>query len=247
MLRQILPLFVLPIGLTLLLIAAGLAFRKRWLVIVAAAGLWLSSTPMVGGTLGRMIEGGQTRVAATAAPMADAIVVLSTGRTVAPGPARISEWADANRFFAGLELLRAERASLLVFTGGASPVEADAVLEGDILLSQAEALGVARDRMLTTGRVVNTAEEAVAVRALLNTRVPPLKRVLLVTSAFHMPRATQLFANVGFEVEPFPVDFAPAGSGNGFVDMFPTADALGQTQVALRELYGRLYYRLRPL
>ena len=248
MLRQVLPLFVLPIGLTLMLIGAGLAFRKRWLVITASLGLWLCSTPLVGGTFGRAIEGGQTRALATSASAVDAIVVLRTGRGVAPGPARISEWSDADRFFAGVELFKAHRAPILVFTGGASPLEPDAVLEGDVLIANAESMGIPRDRMMTTTRVINTAEEAAAVRSLLSGRMPQPARVLLVTSAFHMPRARQLFANAGFVVEAFPVDFASSGSrGLRVIDLLPTADALGQTQNSLRELYGRLYYRVRPL
>jgi len=71
-------------------------------------------------------------------------------------------------------------------------------------------------------------------------------RVLLVTSAFHMPRARQLFEDAGLAVTTFPVDFAHSDAGGvGVLDFLPSAGALGETQTAMREMYGRLYYRVR--
>ena len=110
-------------------------------------------------------------------------------------------------------------------------------------------LGVPADGMVTTGPVTNTAEEARAVATLLRERrsapadrgAPP--RVLLVTSAFHMPRARRLFERAGLTVMPFPVDFqVSAGGGVNVMDLLPTAAALKQTELAWREMYGRLFY-----
>ncbi|MBM3275067.1 MAG: YdcF family protein, partial [Candidatus Sericytochromatia bacterium] len=120
-LSKILPLFVLPLGVTMMLLVAGVMFRRRWLIIMAIVVLWASSTPIVARPLFAAIEGNQVRIPAVEAVPADAIVVLSSGRIVAPGPAAISEWQDADRFFAGLELFKAGKAPLLVFTGGWSP------------------------------------------------------------------------------------------------------------------------------
>jgi len=53
--------------------------------------------------------------------------VLSVGRHAAPGDSRISEWHDPDRFLAGLELYRNERAPRLLFTGGQSPFQAGLV------------------------------------------------------------------------------------------------------------------------
>lgn len=246
-LSKILPLFVLPIGITLLLIGWGLARRRRWPLFTALAVLWLSSTPLVAGALARTIEGGATRLPISGVPTADAIVVLSTGRVTAPGPEAVSEWSDADRFFGGVELFRGGRAPLLVFTGGWAPWEPDAPPEGDVLAQYAASMGIAGEQIVTTGKVFNTAEEAVAVAALLKARRPGAPHIILVTSAFHLPRARLLFERAGLVVSGFPVDFAGAGGGGlGVMDIFPTAGALAQTQMAVRELYGRLYYRLKP-
>lgn len=246
-LSKILPLFVLPIGITLLLLGFGIARRRRWPLIAAMAVLWLSSMPLVAGRLARALEEGATRLPVQGVGTADAIVVLSTGRVTAPGPEAVSEWTDADRFFAGVQLLRAGKAPLLVFTGGWSPWEPNAPTEGDVMTEYATAIGIPKEQIVTTGRVFNTAEEAVAVAAVLKARQQGIPRVTLVTSAFHMPRARLLFEQAGLAVSAFPVDFSGTGGGGvSVMDVLPTAGALAQSQMAVRELYGRLYYRFKP-
>lgn len=249
-LHKILPLFVLPVGTTLILLLAGIRYRRRSLIWSGVAVLWLSSTPVIGTLAVQAVEGQAERGLATDALTADAIIVLSEGRRVAPGKAAISEWSDANRFFGGVDLFKAGKAPLLVFTGGATPWEApNAALEGDILAKYAVAMGVPDAQIAKTPRVVNTAEEAQAVATLLQWRLssptwrggPP--RVLLVTSAFHLPRARVLFERAGMTVIPFPVDFrASVGGATSVTDFLPSGGALAQTEMALREVYGRLFY-----
>ena len=218
-LHKILPLFVLPVGITLILVIAGLRFRRRWLIWSGVAVLWLSSTPLVTGLAVRAAEGWAERGLAVDAPTADAIVVLSEGRIIAPGKIAVSEWTDGDRFFGGVELFKAGKAPLLVFTGGASSWGSDAALEGDTLAKYAEEMGVPDSQTATTPRVMDTADEAQAVATLLHERLsvpawsggPP--RVLLVTSAFHMARARLLFERAGLRVLPFPVDFKVSAGG----------------------------------
>ena len=67
--------------------------------------------------------------------------------------------------------------------------------------------------MLSNPLVVNTAEEAIAIRRLLEASDRSIisSRILLVTSAFHMCSAQRLFERQGMFVEPFPVDFQASG------------------------------------
>lgn len=246
-LSKILPLFVLPLGVSLMLLCWGLIRRTRWPIVAAFVLLWTMGTPGVSGRLFRYVEGGAVRLTAAEAPVAQAIVVLSEGRVVAPGPARISEWTDGDRFFGGIELWQAGRAPLIVFTGNWLPWDPQAPLEGDVLAGYARAMGIPTENILTTGRISNTADEAQAVAALLRTRLPEHPRVLLVTSAFHMNRAARLFTAAGLTVERFPVDFAGGAGGSSVLDWLPTAGALSQSQTALREIYGMWYYRLLGL
>ena len=70
--------------------------------------------------------------------------------------------------------------------------------------------------------------------------------MLLVTSAFHMLRAKVQFEAAGLRVEPYPVDFLVSSEKQvTIMDFLPSAGALSQTELALREFYGRAFYRIR--
>jgi uncharacterized SAM-binding protein YcdF (DUF218 family) len=256
LLSKLLPLLLLPLGVAMLLLVWGAVRRRRWPGISAFAVLWIFATPLTAEALWRWLERPhQRRTAATVVQAAllqqvrpAAVVVLGTGRHPAPGPARASEWSDADRFFAGLDayaqLRRQGEASRLIFTGGWWPTQPDLPPEGDVLRQRAIALGVPAAAVVSTGKVRNTADEAEAVAALL----PAESTVLLVTSAFHMARAQRLFERQGLTVLPFPVDFQGSGAWAGHplrnpLNYVPSAGGLQSSSRALREAIGRTVYR----
>ncbi|MGB0279051.1 MAG: YdcF family protein, partial [Prochlorococcaceae cyanobacterium] len=218
-LSKLLPLALLPLGLSLILLLVGLIGRWRWPVITAGLMLWFFSLGLVSQSLWRWLEVPWQRRMAMDAPQADAIVVLSGGRHPAPGSARFSEWHDPDRFLAGVDLFRAGKAPRLLFTGGASPFSPGQHPEGQHYLQEAALLGVPEAAMASTPPVVNTAEEARAIRRLLPASQ---SRVLLVTSAFHMRRSQRLFERQGLQVLPFPVDFQARGRWAGPLWRDPT-------------------------
>ncbi|TIU18533.1 MAG: YdcF family protein, partial [Mesorhizobium sp.] len=71
------------------------------------------------------------------------------------------------------------------------------------------ALGVTADRLILENRSRNTYENAVFTRELVTPK--PGETWLLVTSAFHMPRAKALFDKAGFATVPWPVDYRTSG------------------------------------
>ena len=77
LLSELLPLAVLPLGLSLILLLVGLIGRWPWPVITAVILLWVCSLGLVNQTLWRWLEASWIRKPAAAAPAADAIVVLS--------------------------------------------------------------------------------------------------------------------------------------------------------------------------
>jgi uncharacterized SAM-binding protein YcdF (DUF218 family) len=241
--NKILPIFVLPLGITIMLMLTGLLLHRRALIWLSLCVLWISSTSLVSAPLMRAAEGWAERPLAADVVNADAIVVLSGSRVLAPGAGETSEWNDPDRFFGGVELFQQGKAPLLVFTGAPHSWHSKGRLEGDILKRYATAMGIPGERIITTGRVLNTAEEAAAVWALLQARQATPPHILLVTSAFHMPRAQALFERAGFVVTPFPVDFQVSTAGGlDVLDLLPHPRALDQTQTAIREAYGRLFY-----
>jgi len=127
----------------------------------------------------------------------------------------------------------------LVFTGGRIPWEDRARLEGEDSRDVAIARGIPANRIVVTREVGNTADETWAVADLMRER--KWKRVILITTGWHMPRAAGLLQKAGVPITPFPVDFRRSMRPVTLLDFLPKGEAL---ETALREIYGNLFYRL---
>ena len=242
MLREILPLFLMPTCVVLALLVVALRTRRRWPIVVALVLLWVASTPVTSNVLMRAVEGWRVRQVTSDAPNADAIVVLSFSIRDVPGDAISFEFDDFDRFLGGFELYKAGKAPRLIFTGGWSAWKPDMPFIGDVLIARARDFGVPASALSTTGKASNTEQEAEGVAQLLGVgKSPAAPRILLVTSAYHMSRAEMLFRRAGLEVIPFPVDFQTK-LGITPRSFIPNGDTLKQTDAALKEIYGRMYY-----
>ena len=203
------------------------------------------STAFVSGKLMRWVEGVEDRSVIQDVKTADAIVVLS-GMIEERKNALLGEWSGAvDRFEGGVDLFKAGRAPLLIFTGGWVPWIPNAKPEGEILAQRAVRLGVPIDKILVTGKAQNTQEEATAVSQLCSRGVVVGRkpRIILVTSAFHMRRAEMLFRKSGFEVTPFPVDFQTSDNNEiTILSFLPSAQASARSETAIRETIGLAYY-----
>ena len=243
-LNKLLPIFVLPLGFAFLLLLFALLRRKRWPVVLAAAVLYVSSIPVVGNNLLGWLETRHPAVPIAKVEKADAIVVLGGifGPQVKPGfLANVAE--SGERLEAGIVLHHAGAAPWLVFTGGRIPWEGRDKVEGEDSRAAAIARGVPAEKILVTREIGNTADEAQAVRDLMRTQ--GWKRILLVTTGWHMPRAAWLFRRAGIDCVIFPVDFRHDATRNiTLLDFLPNAGALAETETALREVYGNLFYRI---
>ena len=242
--NKILPLFLLPLGFSLLCLMGGFVLRKRLLFWYGVLVLWMFSMPVVSNTLMRFVEGPARRVPVPGVEKADAIVVLSGMLHQIEG-APLGEWGDAvDRFDGGVDLFKAGKAPVLVFTRGQIPWHPYRVPEGELLAKRAVLHGVPQKSIRLTERVGNTAEEAVAAGKLLGGRTT----IILVTSAYHMPRALLLFEKEGFKVVPFRVDYHSDDIAQLTVlSYLPNGGALAQSEMALREMIGWVYYWFRGL
>ena len=103
-------------------------------------------------------------------------------------------------------------------------------------------LGVPKKDILLTENVENTDQEAKAIKKILLLDNP---KVILVTSAFHMPRAQLVFEAAGINVIPFPVDFIIGAGKFTFMSFIPSAGSFSSTSFFVREMIGRTYYSLK--
>ena len=152
------------------------------------------------------------------------------------------EWGEASdRIFAGIDLFKKKKAPYLILTRGKLPWSVGKP-EGEHLKDVAISFGISKQNILLTTNVENTDQEAKAVKKLLTSDKPI---ILLVTSAFHMPRAQKVFEAAGIRVLPFPVDFQSVVKKLTFMDFIPSAKALMLTSFFFREMIGRTYYSLK--
>ena len=242
-LHKILPLIASPMFLVMFLITWGIVFRSRIASVLAVSILIICSLPIFSNKLITYLENEYILSDASSAKTADAIVVLSgMVRTIEGANGLEYEWGEASdRIFAGIDLIKENKAPALVLTGGKLPWSVGKP-EGEYLRDIAEKLGVSSDVILLTENVQNTDQEAKAVAKLLNKEVP---NIILVTSAFHMPRAQKVFEAAGIVVSPFPVDFLSGADKTTLMHFIPSAGAFNNTSFFVREIIGRLYYKLK--
>ena len=242
-LHKILPLIASPIFLVMVLITWGIVFRSRIASVLAVSILIICSLPIFSNKLITSLENEYILSDASSAKTADAIVVLSgMVRTINGKNGLFYEWGEASdRIFAGIELIKKNKDPIMILTGGKLPWSVGKP-EGEHLRDVAIKYGVPNKNILLTENVENTDQEAKAVGKLLNKTSP---KIILVTSAFHMPRAQKVFEAVGINIEPFAVDFLSEADKYTIMNFIPSAGALNQTSFFIRELIGRLYYNLK--
>lgn len=148
---------------------------------------------------------------------------------------------SVERLIVTAELAREGVAPLVLVSGGRTDPR-DRVIEAVLLRDELVSLGIDRGRIGVEGRSRNTRENAVETKALALGR--GARRLLLVTSAAHMPRALEAFRAVGLDVDPFPVDFRAHDGSKHAIRLLPRAAHLAESTGALRELFGRLVYRM---
>jgi uncharacterized SAM-binding protein YcdF (DUF218 family) len=243
-LNKLLPIFVLPLGWVVTLLVLALVRKKRWPLVAALALLYISSMPVVGNGLTHWLESRYPTLAIDQVESADAIVPLGGifGPPAADGfVANVGEAGE--RLEAGIVLWQKKKAPWLVFTGGRLPWSIHTEVEGAASKRVAIARGIPDEQIIVTREVGNTIDEALAIRDLMRER--GWRKIILVTSAWHMPRAARLFRKAGVNFVPFPVDYQ-VGQMSPLVllDFLPRADGLHRTETALREWYGILFYAL---
>ena len=172
----------------------------------------------------------------------DAIVVLGGGiQRQLPGDTyTIFGTESLDRLICGINLLKEAVAPLLVLAGGDSDPLRQTSSDASVMQDQALRLGTPPNAILIETRSRTTAENAVEVRRLL----PDAQRIVLTSSAYHLPRAVALFKKQGFaEVIPAPCYYEITGRDFVVTDLFPGYERLRLVDVAIHEYVGIAVYR----
>ena len=242
-LHKVLPLIVSPLFLIIFLIILGAILKSKKISFLGVVILILCSLPIVSNKLISYLEKDHLPQDMSTIDMADAIVVLSgMVKTIKVDHKLKYEFSGGvDRILSGIDLFKDNKAPLLILTKGKLPWSMG-LSEGEYLKDFAIKFGVPKESILLTENVQNTDQEAKAVKRLLNTNEI---KIILVTSAFHMPRAKKVFEASNIKVIPFAVDFINSHQKLTFMSFIPSAGALSSTSFFVREMIGRLYYNLK--
>ena len=252
LLGKLVPALLFPPGIQILAIASSLALVRKWrrtayfAIALSVASLYAMSIALVTEPLEEWLELASPELKIANAPTAEAIVVLGDFVRVATRNReqfRLTESTD--RLYKAMLLYRAGKAPLVVVSGGTESESGSAV---GSQAGTARALligwGVPASAILLESGSHNTHENAVFSRRLLAGATKP--KILLVTSAIHMPRAGMIFSHEGFNVVEFPADFRTGwGKSDWFSNLLPSAGNLSGVNDALHEYLGLLVYKLR--
>ena len=213
----------------------GLAVSGAGLLVLVVSAFTTAGFIMIGpleNRIGRPV----------AMPETVTTIIMLGGATVgrvstARGTSELNDAGD--RVVETLWLAQRYPAARVVLSGGASSMAGEIESEAAIVARLLQRLGVAPERLVLEGQSRNTAENADLTRDMLGAIDGP---VVLVTSAFHMPRSVGLFEKAGLTVVPWPVDYRSAGNEQFGIDTVNPVLNLTTTSVALREWIGLLAY-----
>jgi uncharacterized SAM-binding protein YcdF (DUF218 family) len=172
----------------------------------------------------------------------DGVIVLGGAMDTNRGQIVLND--AAARMTAAAELARAHPEAKLVFSGGNAGVfDRSGPTEAQAAETMFRAIDLPAERLVLEDRSRNTHENALFTRDLVQPK--PGERWILVTSAWHMPRAMGCFRAVGWDLMAYPVDFRTEGHSSDYWRPFGSlAEALHLADLGIKEWIGLIAYRL---
>jgi uncharacterized SAM-binding protein YcdF (DUF218 family) len=257
-LSKFLPLFVYPLGLAFILLLLALILRRKprlqTIVLIAAVLILLvSSNRWVSFSLARSLE--WRYLPLNPIPQAEVIVVLGGGTESAqfPRPA-VEVNAAGDRVLYAARLYKEGKAQKILLSGGnITWLGGRSMTPADEMADILALIGIPEEDIWLQPDSQNTYEDALYSSQILKEK--GASRVLLVTSAMHMPRSMALFEHQGIDAIAAPADFTVTEAGwenlveldvqATLVNLLPNTSSLSLTTNVLKEYIGLLIYGLR--
>jgi uncharacterized SAM-binding protein YcdF (DUF218 family) len=241
-------LIALLIGAGAILIWTGWARWGRRFVTIGAILLLVAGLSPLGNALILPLEDRFPRADLDAPPPPTGFIILGGAEDRLVGSARRAPALNeaAERMVEGAILARRFPEAKIAFSGGDPGIFYHANTEAEGAETLLTALGVPRDRLILEAKSRDTYENAAFLKGELTREgeLGPGTRWLLITSAYHMPRAMGAFRKAGFNVEPWPVDYRTRGTADLTRPFDKVSEGLRRVDVAAREWVGLLAYWL---
>jgi len=248
---KLIPMFLYPLPLFLIVIL-GFSFAikstgPRWTLRIITALLWLVSTPWFCDQALALWEYPRKSIA-NLGPKYDVGIVL--GGLVNPLVStkdHVEFGGAVERLTEAVDLYREGYLKALLLSSGSGELGRQDAPEAPLLKQWAEKSGVPDTALFVEDKSRNTEENAVFSERIAAAQ--KWKRVLLITSAEHMPRAAATFRQAGFgtqgnTLDLWPVDTRKSGRGLPF-NLAPDPNSLAETQSLFKEAVGTLVYAIK--
>jgi uncharacterized SAM-binding protein YcdF (DUF218 family) len=242
-------LIALLIGYGSILIWTGWARWGRRFVTIGAILLLVAGLSPLGNALILPLEDRFPRANLDDPPPPTGFIILGGAEDRLVGAARGAPALNeaGERMVEAAMLARRFPEAKIAFSGGDAGILYKTGSEAEGAETLLTALGVPRDRLILEAKSRDTYENAAFLKEELTRagELAPGKRWLLITSAYHMPRAMGAFRKAGFAVEPWPVDYRTRGKADLARPFDKVSEGLRRVDVAAREWVGLLAYWLR--
>jgi uncharacterized SAM-binding protein YcdF (DUF218 family) len=254
---KLLPLFIYPLGLSclLMLLALWLCYRrsrKAYMpILLALIILAIAGNVQVGNRLIASLERQYLPLVET--PPADAIVILGGGTRNNEPPRIMPDLSDrGDRLIYGAKLYQEGAAKKIILSGGRIQWYGGDSSEAESMATILELFGIPHADMILESRSLNTHDNAIFTKEILQRE--QFKKILLVTSAAHMPRSLAIFRRAKIDAIPAPADLMVSDRNliesryskqSRIISLIPTSESLDFTTQALKEYIGMFIYRLR--
>jgi len=231
-----------------ILIWTGWARWGRRFVSIGAILLLIAGLSPLGNTLILPLEDRFPRANLDEPPEPTGFIVLGGAEDRLVGTARKAPTLNeaGERIVETVILARKFPEAKIAFSGGDAGILYTSDSEAAGAVRMLTKMGVAPDRLILEAGARDTYENAVNLKAELDKLdlLGPGRRWVLITSAYHMPRAIAAFRQAGLEVEPWPVDYRTRGRADLTRPFDKVSEGLRRVDVATREWVGLFAYWL---
>ncbi len=260
-LSKVLPQFILPVGLTAILLFLTLFLIKKkpktafWLVLISLLVVSTAGNAYFSAFLTRSLE--WRYMPPTGEVKADAIVLLGGGTEAPDTPRQMVEINSAgDRVLYAAQLYKAGAAPLIILSGGnMSYSQERSTTPAQEMQAMLVGLGVPQEALVLQSQSQNTAEDAYFTSAILAEK--QIRTVILVTSAAHMERALMMFASPEISIIPAPTDYNVTQRSwenlmrwdwkTILTHVMPDGGNIARTNLILHEYLGIFFYRVKFL
>ena len=179
----------------------------------------------------------------------EAIVVLSGG--LQPGnifheKAALSTESIERLFYGVKKYKELVKKVPVIFSGGVGNPFFDIQDKRQIVKGYVKIMGIPEKDIIVEANSRNTFKSAVEVKKILDKKFPDVTehKIILVTSAIHMPRSEAVFKKQGFKIFKFPAGYNTGSMNYNPLDFIPDAGNFRKSTDAIYEWIGLAYYKL---